>query len=69
MTCLSCVRLHKTGTGYKEIVTHLKMLISTVWAILKNIKATGIVTKLPGRGHVYFDPMHSADEEKHNIPE
>ena len=56
-----CVELHKTGNGYKK-ATHLKMLISTIGAILKVKQLELLQTCLEEA--FYFAPVHSEQDDK-----
>ena len=57
------VELHTSGNGYKILATCLKMSISIVRTMIKNVKAAGTVTNLK-RTHVYFAPTHSEEDDK-----
>ena len=59
-----CVELHKSGKGYNEIATCPILILP----ILKKFKATGTGTNSPGRGHVYFAPTYSEEDEAKNSP-
>ena len=43
------VDLQKSGNGYKKIAKQLKMPITTIRSIIRKLKTTGDVKKLPGR--------------------
>ena len=47
-----CVELHKSGNGYKNAENAL-------CPYHKKFKATGTVTKLPGRGPMFILPPHT----------
>jgi hypothetical protein len=45
----------KSGNGYKKTATHVKILISTIRAIINKCLTTGAVMNLPGRGRKCCD--------------
>ncbi len=59
---MQIVELHKIESGCKKRAKELKILISTIRAIIKRFQSTKDVTNLPGRGRVYIVLMHGKEE-------